>query len=413
MSSDLLPQQGYLPRGWKWATLSEIALINPPKRRKIPHNPDTPVTFVPMPSVCEDSGTITWAENRPLTEVSRGYTYFEEGDVLFAKITPCMQNGKHAIARGLANGFGFGTTEFHVIRPGDSVSADWIHRFLRQPWLLEEATRYFRGAVGQQRVPKEFLIDLRIPLPPLAEQKRIVAVLNEQMAAVERAKRAADERMEAVKALREVLLTKVWPAGEGRLPSRWKWVKVADIARIDYGYTASADRSAMGPRFLRITDIQDGTVHWEQVPFCVIDKANESKKSLNDGDIVFARTGATTGKSFLVRTPPRAVFASYLLRVRASCLVSPDYLKHYFNSNHYWAQIKSKSRGAAQPNVNSKLLGSLTLPLPPLSEQSRITSKLDTQMSTIERIESSVNLQLQEIMGMPSSLFRLAFSGGL
>ena len=101
-----------LPPVWKWANLSSIALINPPRRRDIPYAPDTPVTFVPMQSVSEDTGAIAWPEMRPLADVSKGYTYFEEGDVLFAKITPCMQNGKHAIACDLANGFGFGTTEF-------------------------------------------------------------------------------------------------------------------------------------------------------------------------------------------------------------------------------------------------------------------------------------------------------------
>ena len=179
-----------LPFGWEWATLSAIALINPRRPGNIPHPFDTPVTFVPMPAVSEYTGTIAWPETRSLAQVSKGYTYFEEGDVLFAKITPCMQNGKHAVARDLANGFGFGTTEFHVLRPGERVDADWIHCFLRQPWLLQEAARHFRGAVGQQRIPKEFLMELRIPLPPLAEQKRIVALLSEQMEAVERAKKA-------------------------------------------------------------------------------------------------------------------------------------------------------------------------------------------------------------------------------
>ncbi len=166
-----------------------------------------------MQSVSEDTGTIAWPEIRPLAEVSKGYTYFEEGDVLFAKITPCMQNGKHAIACDLTNGFGFGTTEFHVIRPSENVTADWIHRFLRQPWVLKEAARHFRGAVGQQRVPKEFFIDLPIPLPPLAEQKRIVALLNEQLAAVERARKAAEEQLADILAMPPALLRRAF-AGE-------------------------------------------------------------------------------------------------------------------------------------------------------------------------------------------------------
>ena len=170
MSLDYTDSKGKLPPGWEWAKLSEVAHINPRKSSHIPFAPDTPTTFVPMESVDGETGTIASPETRPLIEVSKGYTYFEEGDVLFAKITPCMQNGKHAIARDLINGMAFGTTEFHVVRPGTRVTADWVHKFLRQPSVLAEATRHFRGAVGQQRVPKEFLVNLSIPLPPLPEQ---------------------------------------------------------------------------------------------------------------------------------------------------------------------------------------------------------------------------------------------------
>ena len=210
MSLDYTDSKGKLPPGWKWARLSEVTRINPRKSSYIPHLPDTPTTFVPMESVNGDTGTIASPETRPLSEVSKGYTYFEEDDVLFAKITPCMQNGKHAIARDLINGMGFGTTEFHVVRPGSQVTSDWVHRFLRQPSVLEEATRYFRGAVGQQRVPKEFLVNLAIPLPPLSEQKRIVTILNEQLAAVERAKKATEQQLGKIEALPPALLRRAF-----------------------------------------------------------------------------------------------------------------------------------------------------------------------------------------------------------
>ena len=106
MTASPAGQPQRLPPGWKWAKLGEIARINPPRAPHIPPSPGMSTTFVPMASVSEDSGTIAWPETRTWSEVSKGYTYFEEGDVLFAKITPCMQNGKHAIASGLTNGFG-------------------------------------------------------------------------------------------------------------------------------------------------------------------------------------------------------------------------------------------------------------------------------------------------------------------
>lgn len=140
--------------------------------------------------------------------------------------------------------------------------------------------------------------------------------------------------------------------------SNWETVQVQEICEIiDYGYTASADFTVAEPRFLRITDIQDGQVHWEQVPGCVISPSDETKKRLVDGDIVFARTGGTTGKSFLIQNLPRAVFASYLIRLRTNNRAVPQFLYLFFQSDDYWRQISESAQGAAQPNVNATSLG--------------------------------------------------------
>ena len=147
--------------------------------------------------------------------------------------------------------------------------------------------------------------------------------------------------------------------------------------RIDYGFTASADFSIPEPRLLRITDIQDGAVDWNHVPGCRIAPEDEVDKRLCAGDIVFARTGATTGKCFLIKHTPRAVFASYLIRLRATNEVLPHYLYAFFQSENYWHQIRGAVRGAAQGGVNSTTLSSLVLPLPDLTEQRRIAGQVE------------------------------------
>ena len=184
---------------------------------------------------------------------------------------------------------------------------------------------------------------------------------------------------------------------------------MSDVSTIDYGYTASADYTVEGPKFLRITDIQEGQVKWEQVPFCNVDEPNEKKKQLRDNDIVIARSG-TTGRSVLLKNPPRSVFASYLLRVRVRSTVDPNYLNHYFNTDQYWRHIYDNSRGGVQKNINARLLGDLRLPLPPLPEQERIAGMLNKQMIGIEMVETSSEAQLADIEAMPSALLRWAFS---
>lgn len=195
-----------LPDGWQLVPLGTISEINPRRPSNLQREDEEPTTFVPMAAVDDLLGAITSAELRPFIEVKKGYTYFEQNDVLFAKITPCMQNGKHAIARNLIGGFGFGTTEFHVIRPNDVVTSEWLHLYLRQPSILEYATTFFTGAVGQQRVPKEFLENLLIPLPPLAEQQRITAIIEMQMAEVETARAAVQAQLTKIEQLPATIL---------------------------------------------------------------------------------------------------------------------------------------------------------------------------------------------------------------
>ncbi|MGD0949166.1 MAG: hypothetical protein ABSA52_17280 [Candidatus Binatia bacterium] len=160
----------HLPDGWRWAALGEVCEINPARPPNFKRDDDAPTSFVPMSAVDEVLGAITRCETRLFTDVRNGYTFFAEGDVLFAKITPCMQNGKHAIARGLIDGVGFGTTEFHVLRPRPGVIGEWIHRFIRQPRVLELAEAEFRGSAGQRRVPEKFLAALD-PNPALTHRR--------------------------------------------------------------------------------------------------------------------------------------------------------------------------------------------------------------------------------------------------
>lgn len=195
---------------WERKRLWEVCKINPSRPKNFYRSPDALTSFVPMVAVDEKTGTISKPEVVPYSKVAKGYTYFEENDVLFAKITPCMQNGKHVIARNLIDRIGFGTTEFHVLRPNSEILPEWIHFFIRRPYFLQEATAYFTGAVGQQRVPDSFLSNYIIPLPPIEERKRITAELKEKMADVERLLTSIEKQLEAINALPQAVLRKAF-----------------------------------------------------------------------------------------------------------------------------------------------------------------------------------------------------------
>lgn len=197
---------GTIPACWDVVRLGNVAKVNP-RRPSLKVEPTSSVTFVPMAAVAENCKGIVSPELQPYWKVSRGYTYFQRRDVLFAKITPCLQNGKHALATNLSGEFGFGTTEFHVIRAGPSIDPRHLFRILTQPSNLERCQKSFSGTAGQQRVHPDILRDLRLCLPPLTEQRIIAATLDSIDAALEgvRGERAALQSLKASTA--DALLT--------------------------------------------------------------------------------------------------------------------------------------------------------------------------------------------------------------
>lgn len=185
------------------------------------------------------------------------------------------------------------------------------------------------------------------------------------------------------------------------LPNNWTTARLGDLAEdISYGYTAPSTREKVGPHLLRITDIQENEVLWKTVPYCEIDSEQANKYLLKENDLVFARTGATVGKSFLIRGEiPDAIFASYLIRVRCMRPEAAGYLSLYFRSQDYWRQITGFSAGIGQPNVNGSKLKELVIPLPPLAEQTRIAAKLDELLAQVDTLKARID-------GIPALLKR-------
>jgi type I restriction enzyme, S subunit len=198
------------------------------------------------------------------------------------------------------------------------------------------------------------------------------------------------------------------------LPNNWTWTKVGDIAKnIQYGLTTSAQEEPVGPKFLRITDIQNDNVNWSTVPFCRCSEEDYAKYALKSGDILFARTGATTGKSYLLQMSPRAVFASYLIRLQASSRVDPKYIAYFFQSNLYWSQISAVKAGSAQPGVNASKLASLILPIAPPPEQRRIVEAIETHFTRLDAAVAALKRVQANLRRYRASVLKAACEGHL
>ena len=198
------------------------------------------------------------------------------------------------------------------------------------------------------------------------------------------------------------------------IPESWCWTTVSAISKsILYGVSESA--KACGKyRLLRITDIQNNNVQWNNVPYTDFDSNKAESYLLNDGDILFARTGATVGKSYLVQgLTEKAIYASYLIRVQTYNAVLPQYIKFYFESGYYWEQIEQESVGVGQPNVNGSILGNLQIPIPPIHEQNRIVLELTRWKDIIDAIEDGTIELESYVKQTKSKILDLAISGKL
>jgi type I restriction enzyme, S subunit len=210
--------QNDLPGGWVSASLEEVCQINPPLDRCIVSD-TVEVNFVPMRAVEPEGGGLVRPELRSYGEVKKGYTSFLSGDVIMAKITPCMENGKTTVVPELSGSICFGSTEFHVMRPECGMAARWVASFLLQHETRRAAQRAMTGGVGQMRVPAAFLEAVRVPVAPSAEQERIADALDELLSDLDAGVAALDRVRQKLKLYRASVLK---AAVEGTLTAEWR-----------------------------------------------------------------------------------------------------------------------------------------------------------------------------------------------
>jgi len=381
--------QSTLPPGWRWVRLGEVCEVNPSRPKNFTRSSETPTSFIPMVAVDEKTGTIAKPEVVPYSKVAKGYTYFEENDVLFAKITPCMQNGKHVIARNLIDGIGFGTTEFHVLRSKKEVLSEWIYFFIRQPYFLRKATAYFTGAVGQQRIPEYFLSDYVIPLPLIEEQHRIAVKIQELMQEIERARMACEKQLEAAKALPAAYLREVFESEEAK---KWERKRLGEVCLLEYG-TGLPERGRVAgsvPVFG-----SNGIVGYHNI-------------AITKGDTIIIGRKGSIGQVNYSELPCWPIDTTYYIdSSKTSCnLVWLYWLLK-------WIRLDLLNKATGVPGLNREDAYSQIIPLPSISEQHSIAAELKEKMSQVENLQSAILNQQFAIETLPQAILRKAFRGEL
>jgi type I restriction enzyme S subunit len=407
-STSYRPSFSFSSEKFRIEKLAKVAYINP-KVSFEKLSKESEVSFVPMECINEFNGRISEFRFKKVEE-SKGFTRFAENDLIWAKITPCMQNGKSAIARYLKQGVGCGSTEFFVIRPksSDELLVDYIHFLLRDKRVLSDAQNYFGGSAGQQRVSSEFLRNFKIPIPPIDVQRKIVGVINDAYTSKLQKEAEAKALLDSIDdyLLGELGIT--LPKVDNSLANRIFTTRFSDLAggRFDSNYYSEINRTAIqailksiyhqeeikkhckfiaGYAFssdhyvdnsdcilVTIKNISQNSVNLDNTTFLPSDFYEKfSRFKINKHDLLIAMTGATIGKVGIFEGDSKALLNQRNGIIKSDRL-NTNYLMSLLNTTIYQSIILRNSVGGAQPNISENDITRIKVPVPPLEKQNEI-----------------------------------------
>ena len=378
---------------WPMVKLGDVCTINPrlPKNA----NPEQEVTFLAMAAVSE-KGEISSQETRILHETKKGVTYFERGDVLLAKITPCFENGKATLTNNLNTQIGFGSTEFHVLRAfPDLILPEFIFYLVWNERFRIAAAKEMTGSAGQKRVSTDYLKEYKFYLPSIFEQEKIVAALNKGYS-IHR------KRQQAIKLADDFLRAKFLemfgtPANNiHRFPTG----KIRDLVdSVNYGTSAKASIDSGEYPILRMGNITyQGGWDFTDLKYLDLSVKEKDKFLVKEGDLLFNRTNSKelVGKTAVYEENRPMAFAGYLIRVRPNPIGNNYYISGYLNSIHGKITLMNMCKSiVGMANINAQELQNIEILNPPKHLQDEyeiIYQKIKKGLSIYDK--SAMQLQL-------------------
>ncbi len=374
--------------------LSEVCTVNP-RKSQLAEKPETRVSFVPMADLNEHRISFQPSDDKQLSEVSASYTYFEDNDVLLAKVTPCFDNGKAGIARGLLNGIGFGSSEFYVLRTNGQVLPEWVYFCVMHPFFRDAAVAQMTGTGGLQRVPRDYVENFQIPVPPLEVQKEIVAQIEGYQKVIDGARAVLDHYRP------HISIHPNWPMvplGEACIVNPRK----SEIA----GLAASTVVS-----FVPMADIGEHEMFFEPKETKQLDEVTTSYTYFKDGDVLLAKVTPCfeNGKGGIARGLHNGIgFGSsefYVLRPGDELLPEWTFMCVATPAFQAWAIPQMTGTGGLQ-RVPRTVVESYQIPLPSLATQQAIVAEIEAEQALvaanrelIARFEKKIQATLARVWG--------------
>ena len=403
-----------IPEGWVWCRLGDISLINPKNNL----NDELDVSFIPMTLISEGFSNVHTSEVKKWKNIKERYTHFCNEDIGIAKITPCFENRKSVIFNNLKNGVGAGTTELYILRNNKTISFNkYLFWVVKTQEFINKGIESFTGAVGQQRVSKDFIENTLIPLPPLAEQHRIVQKIEQLFALVDIIEvniKALEKLIEQAKSQvlsdavagklthqdpndepAEELLKRIGKTTapdtpyEKMLPKGWAWCKLGEVCSFENGYAFNSnDYQKKGIPLIRISNIKDGEIDISKAVY--IEAEYDKRFIIEYGDLLIAMSGATTGKMGVYKLDRKALLNQRVgnIKVKNKDVCFSEFRDYFMQTKSN--EILKMAYGGAQPNIRGKMIKNLSFPLPPLKEQNRIVQKIESYFTFFDVIRSNL-----------------------
>ncbi len=376
-------------------SIGDVCAINPKKSELSGYPADTVVSFVPMKDLAENSIGFQSQEQRTLADVLSGaYTYFRDGDVLIAKVTPCFENGKAGIARNLTNSIGFGSSEYYVLRPSEAILPELLYYFLSSPRFKEYATPAMTGTGGLQRVPRSTLELFKIPLPPLAIQREIVAEIDGYQKIIDGARQVVENYRP------RILVQPAWPVVE--LGEK--------LSFVTSGATPKGGKETYlneGVLFIRSQNILSGSYDFSDAAFISEPTHREmSRSQVKQGDVFLNITGASIGRSAWMDLDISANVNQHVAILRVGPELDGVFLSLFLNSDTGQQQIQSFQAGASREALNYSQIKQLKISLPPLETQRAIVAEIKAEQvlvnankQLIARFEAKIKATINRVWG--------------
>ncbi len=426
---------GEVPAHWEVVRLGQVSLLNPAKREVQSLPRDTGVSFLPMQAIGED-GSLDLTAVKTLEEVETGYTFFRDNDVILAKITPCFENGKGAVARGLLNGIGFGTTELIVVRTDTArINADYLHLFFHSRLFRSRGEAEMYGAGGQKRVPEAYVANFPLPLPPLPEQTAIAQFLDRETAELD-ALVADQERLIALlKEKRQAVISHAVTRGLnpdaprkdsgvewlGDVPAHWEVVRLKRQTRhLEQGWSPQCENTPADFEkewgVLKVGCVNGGRFSPNENKLLPTDLAPERALSLIAGDLLISRANTRElvgGAAVVDRDYPNLMISDKLYRLRLYSSLNPEYAARYLVCDTARSRIELEATGASASMVNiaQSTITELFVPLPPVSEQTAIVEYLDRETAKLDGLVAEAEHAIALLRERRSALISAAVTG--